>query len=109
MGEDKVRRTVEASLFMSAKPMGLDELAKIAGVSAPGFVENELKELQKEYVSRGSAIEVALENGQYYMRIRSEFADRVSVLAGGADLSRGALRVLALISKSECMEQSQLV
>ena len=109
MGEDKVRRTVEAALFMSAKPMGLDELAKIAGVSAPGFVENELKELQKEYVSRGSAIEVALENGQYYMRIRSEFADRVSVLAGGADLSRGALRVLALISKSEGMEQSQLV
>ena len=105
---ENVRRNLEAALFMSSRPMGLQELAKIVGVSAPGFVESELRALQKEYDERGSAVEIANEDG-YYMRVRSEYASKASVLAKGADISRGGLKVLAFISKNDGMEQSKLV
>ncbi|VVC02984.1 Segregation and condensation protein B [Candidatus Burarchaeum australiense] len=106
---ESVRRNLEAALFMSSRPMAVAELAKIVGVSAPGFVENELRELQKEYEARGSAIEIANENGGYYMRVRSEYAAKASVLAKGVDISRGGLKVLAFISKNDGIEQSKLV
>jgi len=109
MAEENIRRYIEAALFMSSRPMGVDELAQIAGVSAPGFVEKELQELQREYSENGSALEIAFENNHYLMRVRSEFADRTSILAKEADISRGALRVLALVSKNEGLEQSKLV
>ncbi len=106
---ENVRRNLEAALFMSSRPMGLPELAKIVGVSAPGFVEGELRALQKEYDERGSAVEIANEDGGYYMRVRSEYASKASVLAKGADISRGGLKVLAFISKTDGIEQSKLV
>jgi len=103
------RRHIEAALFMSSRPMSLGELAKIAGVAAHGFIENELRELQREYEERGSAIEVACEDSKYYMRVRSVYAERASVLAKDADIGKGALRVLALVSRNEGIEQSKLV
>ncbi|RLG20035.1 SMC-Scp complex subunit ScpB [Candidatus Micrarchaeota archaeon] len=109
MADERVRRYLEAALFMSSRPMSLEELSRIAGVSAPGYVQNELNELQREYEERGSAIELAYEANEYVMRIKSEFAEKVSGLAQGAELSRGAMRVLALVSKNEGIEQSALV
>ncbi|MFA6036171.1 MAG: SMC-Scp complex subunit ScpB [Candidatus Micrarchaeia archaeon] len=103
------RRHIEAALFMSSRPMTLEELAKIAGVAAPGFVEGELKELQTEYASKGSAIEIVNEGGGYYMRVRSEYADKAGSLAKMPDISRASLKVLAFISKNDGMEQSKLV
>ncbi len=89
--------------------MTVEELAKIAGVAAPGFVETELKELQKEYAERGSAIELAFEDNKYYLRVRSEYADKAGLLAKMPDISRASLKVLAFISKNDGMEQSKLV
>jgi len=106
---ENVRRNLEAALFMGSRSMSLQELAKIVGVSAPGFVESELRALQKEYDERGSAVEIANEEGGYYMRVRSAYAAKASVLAKGADISRGGLKVLAFISKNDGMEQSKLV
>ncbi|MDO8339771.1 MAG: SMC-Scp complex subunit ScpB [Candidatus Burarchaeum sp.] len=106
---ENVRRNLEAALFMSSRSMGLPELAKIVGVSAPGFVESELRALQKEYDERGSAVEIANEDGGYYMRVRSEYASKASVLAKGPDISRGGLKVLAFVSKNDGIEQSKLV
>jgi len=103
------RRHIEAALFMSSRPMALEELAKIAGVAAHGFVETELKELQREYSERGSAIELAFEDNKYYLRVRSEYADKAGSLAKMPDISRASLKVLAFISKNDGMEQSKLV
>jgi segregation and condensation protein B len=107
--QNPARRHIEAALFMSSRTMTTDELMKIAGVAAPGFVESEVRELQKEYSERGSAVEIVNEGGGYYMRVRSEFAEKASTLAKGTDISRPALKVLAFISKNDGLEQSKLV
>ena len=103
------RRHIEAALFMSSRPMTLEELAKIAGVAAQGFVEKEMRELAREYEERGSAVEIVNEGGGYYMRVRAEYADKAGLLAKMPDISRAALKVLAFISKNDGVEQSKLV
>ena len=50
--EKDPKRIIEAALFMSSRPLGAQELGKVVGVAALGYVENELKKLQKEKLIR---------------------------------------------------------
>jgi len=102
-------RILEAALFMSSKPLSLSELARVSGIAAPGFVEGQMKKLQEEYTRSGSALVITCEAGKYLMRLRPEYERRVGTLAGEADVSAGAARILGLVSKNEGIEQSKLV
>ncbi len=102
-------RVLEAALFMSSKPLSLSELARVSGIAAPGFVEEQLKKLQAEYAQKGSAMTIACEAGKYLMRLKPEYEKRVGSLAGEADVSAGAAKVLGLVSKNEGIEQAKLV
>ena len=42
------------------------------------------------------------------MRLKGEYASKVSSLAQEAELSKGALRILAYVSQNEGIEQSKL-
>ena len=37
------RRIIEAALFMSSKPLPIEELAKLLGIAAVGYVEKEIR------------------------------------------------------------------
>ena len=45
MSHEKI---IEAALFMSAKPLMLDDLGKIIGVNSLGYVKSLLEKLQKD-------------------------------------------------------------
>ncbi|MDE1852024.1 MAG: SMC-Scp complex subunit ScpB [Candidatus Micrarchaeota archaeon] len=103
------KKTVEATIFMSAKALGISEIASLAGIASPGAVEKMVRELVEEYRSRDTALEILEISGKYMFSIKSPYASKVSGLASGPDLSKGALRILAYISKNDGVMQSQLV
>jgi segregation and condensation protein B len=103
------KSTIEAALFMSTSPITVRTLSKLAGVNSWKIVQEKLKELQQEYEARGSAIVISFEDGGYIMRLKPEYERKVSGLAKEAELSRGAIKTLAVIAKNDGMKQSKLV
>lgn len=103
------KSVIEAALFMSTSPMTVRTLSKISGLNSWKLVQEKLKELQQEYEQRGSAIVISFEDGGYIMRLKPEYERKVSGLAKEAELSRGAIKTLAVIAKNDGMPQSKLV
>jgi len=100
---------IEAALFMSTSPITVRILSKLAGANSWKLVQEKLKELQQEYEARGSAIVISFEDGGYIMRLKQEYERKVSGLAKEAELSRGAIKTLAVIAKNDGIAQSKLV
>ncbi|MGC8710083.1 MAG: SMC-Scp complex subunit ScpB [Candidatus Micrarchaeia archaeon] len=100
---------IEAALFMSQNALSVNEIANIIGLASPGKVEELVKELASEYNARSTAIEIAEIGGKYMFSLKEPYASKVSALATGPDISRGALRILAYISKNNGVLQSELV
>ncbi|MFH1470256.1 MAG: SMC-Scp complex subunit ScpB [Candidatus Micrarchaeota archaeon] len=109
MDEKDPKRIIEAALFMSSKALTMADLAKIAGIGAVGFVKDQIEMLKREYEERGSAVRIYEEPEGYMMRLLPEYEQVVGQLAKEADISKQALKVLAVVSKNEGMEQSRLV
>lgn len=101
MDDNESRCVVEAALFMSSRPLSLAEMGKLIGVAAPGFVAQKVHALQDAYNNAMSAIEIAEEDGKFYMRVRQQFVPAVKSFAQAAEISPHALRTLAYIAKNE--------
>jgi len=108
LGKLEPKRVIEAALFMSSKPLTIEELGRFAGIAAPGFVEGLVKELVDEYEKGSSAVKIVFEPGGWVMRLKPEYAQKVAPLAQEAEVSRGALKILAYISQNEGIEQAKV-
>lgn len=103
---EKRKNMLEAALFMSHKPLSVEEIAKIVGREAAD-VEKMLLDMQQEYAGRGMEIIQTPEG--WHMRVKNEFADEVAHLTPHADLAAGMLKSLALIVYKQPVKQSYLV
>ena len=103
------KRLIEAALFMSPKALSVAELSGITGVASMGHVEEMIKQLVAEYSASGTALQIFEIDKKFMLGLREPYASRVSSMASGPDLSRGALRILAYISKNEDALQSAIV
>lgn len=108
MDNSEAERIIEAALFMSSRPLTLQELGKLIGVAAPGFVGERVTSVQEAYERGGSAIEVAEEGGKYYLRVRQEYVGHVKEFASATEISRHALRTLAYVAKNDGITKRQL-
>src|SRR5271154_6017809 len=102
------KRLIEAALFMSPNAMSVNEIATATGVASPGTIEKLLSELIAEYDKSSTALRIMPISGKYMFSLKDPYASKVSSLANGPDISRGALRVLAYIAKNNDVMQSQL-
>ncbi len=103
------KRLIEAALFMSPSAMSASDISKATGIASPGIIEKLLVELVAEYDQSNTALRIMPISGKYMFSLKDQYASKVSSLANGPDISRGALRVLAYIAKNEDVLQSQLV
>jgi len=101
-------RVIEAALFMSPDPISIGDLASLAGLEEKTAAAM-LDRLRKQYEERQSGLIIFEDNGRFGMRPHPDIEPIVSRLAADVDISRGALRALALISKKEPLKQSTLV
>ena len=110
MEEDSdYKKLIEAALFMSPSAMSINEISTATGIASPGMIERLLGDLMSEYESRDTSLKVMSISGKYMLSLKDPYISRVSSLAKGPDISRGALRILAYINKNEGVLQSDLV
>jgi chromosome segregation and condensation protein ScpB len=103
------KRLIEAALFMSSNPLSVNDLVSVTGIMSPGKVQAFAKELVEEYRSKNTSLQILEIDNRYLFAIKEPYASKVSGLAIGPDLSKGALRILAFISRNEGVLQSDLV
>jgi segregation and condensation protein B len=100
------KRLLEAALFMSAEPLDMGKLSKIAGVNSLGYIKGTLLELRDEYAARGFHV---VEGPQgWSFQVDHQFAEKVSSLTPYADLPEGAKRTLSLIAYKEPVAQADI-
>ncbi|ASI13673.1 chromosome segregation and condensation protein B [Candidatus Mancarchaeum acidiphilum] len=107
--DSDTRKLIEAALFISAEPLSLDDLSKIVNISSIGYVKNMLQDLIDDYAKRDTAMKIEELDKKYLLTLKSPYMEKVSSLAAKPDLSKGALRILAYISKNEPILQSKIV
>jgi segregation and condensation protein B len=103
------KRLVEAALFVTSKAMGTDELAKVLGIASVGAVSGIVNELMSDYEKNGSSIGIFKIGDKYIMSVKEPYANKVNELAGSPEISKGALRILAYVSKNEPVMQNTVV
>jgi segregation and condensation protein B len=99
--------TVEAILYLKAKPLKLAEIADHAQCDRTE-VEEALMQLMEDYAHRDSALEIVESSEGYCLQLRSSLQNLVKTLIP-LDLGVGALRTLAAIALKGSISQTELV
>jgi segregation and condensation protein B len=107
--EEEYKRLIEAALFVSGKAMSQEELAGVLGIASVGAAGKLADKLVEDYKTHSTALSVVKIGGKYSMMVKEHYASKVGALSGPPDISRGALRILAYISKNEPVMQSSIV
>lgn len=101
---------VEAALYISGRPLSLEDLMKITKIDNERKIKRLLRKLKERYEEVNSALEVVeLTNSRYALQLKSKFNYLVPLLAPGGLLSLGALKTLSLIALKQPITQSQVV
>ncbi|MCX5968686.1 MAG: SMC-Scp complex subunit ScpB [Cyanobacteria bacterium] len=98
---------LEAILYLKGRPLGLAELAEIAGINRDQ-TELALITLMTDYAHRDTALEIRQEGQRYSLQLRESLGDLVQSLLP-VDLSTATLRTLATIALKKRILQSELV
>jgi len=101
------KRLLEAALFISSKPLMLDDLAKVLNVNSLGYVKELLQKLQKDYENK--AIELFKTPEGWQFQVKPKYLPQVSGLTPYSDISEGAKRTLAVIAYKEPIRQSEII
>ncbi len=101
------KNLIESALFMSAKPLQMEELSRITGIGSVGYLKELIKDLQKDYSEKGVEISGTAEGWQ--MKVKKEYLPHVANLTPHVDLSEGCKKTLALTLYNEPLKQSHLV
>jgi segregation and condensation protein B len=102
-------KLIEAALFMASKAISIEELSKQTGVATKINIEKIMDELINKYKTSDTSLEIVKIGDKYMFSLKEPYASKVSSLAGGPDITKGALRILAYVNKNEGILQSSLV
>lgn len=102
-------KVLEAALFMSPKPMTLDELKNIAQVDSRLETKALLDELMHFYNNRKSSLEIVSSIAGYQMRVKPHYEEFVSHLATDTMFNKGVMKTLAMIAYKQPIIQSEVV
>ena len=99
---------IEAALFISDKPLSIEELQKITGLKE-NYVVNLLGEINEELSQEHRGIELLKIDRNYHLKVKERYINSVSHLTPYADLSRAMLKVLSLAVYKKGITQSEIV
>ena len=105
---EEVEKVIEALLFMSGRPVSIYNLLKATNADLR-TIHSAVKNIQKEYEMRGSWLEIVHTDQSYLLRLKPEQTDKVSNFVQETELSKRALRVLAVIAQKDGILQSKVV
>ncbi len=109
--EEKVRTLkplIEAALFMTNDIISAYRLSRMFKVS-PNIIQNVIDKIKEEYDDPNHGIYVFGTSEGYQMKVKPDYVSKVRGLTPYKDLSRGLLKVLALVAYKQPITQSQIV
>lgn len=105
-----VHSTIEALLFVEAKPLTYKKLAKACGVSE-AEVENAVRELQRDYEERGGGVALVREGSNVQLMTSPNAADAVADYLKEeetGELTRPSLETLTIIAYRGPVAKSEI-
>lgn len=101
------RHVVEAALFSAGKPVSVEEIVALTFLG-PDSIKQALKDLQKDYESRDTVLEVGKAGAKWAMQVKTSAAEPATKFAP-PEIPKKLLKTLALIAYHQPMKQSELV
>jgi segregation and condensation protein B len=101
---------IEAALYISGRPLGIDEIVKATRISDSDNIDQLIEQLRLQYDEAESALEIIkTSNNKYAFQLRAGFSDIVSKLAPSGLLSLGSLKTLSLIALKQPVKQYEVI
>lgn len=104
---EQTEALIEAALFISSEPVTLRKLKKVSDVGKKE-VEESLDEIGERFSQDFHGVELFESTEGYELRVKPEYLDDVSHLTPYSDLSRGQLKVLALVAFKGPIKQADI-
>ncbi len=104
---EETEAIIEAAMFISSEPLSVGKLRKVSGKDKEE-VNSSLENIRKKFSDEGHGIELFQSAEGYELRVKPEYLDEVSHLTPYSDLSRGQLKVLALVAFKGPIKQSNI-
>jgi len=109
MSRIEKEKVIEAALFMSPKPLTLEELKAIADVESRVETKAMLEDLIHFYNNRKSSLEIVSLPIGYQMRVKSEYEQKVQHFAQDSMFHKGIMKTLALIAYKQPILQADVI
>lgn len=107
MKKERVKKTIEAALFMSPEPLTVDKLKNLGGTDYSDTLKI-LEELKEDYDSRETSLKIDKNEERFEMTLKDPYLDEVGHLATVPDLKKAELRTLGLIAIRQPIKQSKV-
>ena len=104
-----LKKKLEAVLFASNKPLGLEELGKLCKESDLELVKKSVNELKEDHESRGSSLVIMNNHGYYHVVVHENFIPYVKKLVTKTELSKTIIETLAIVAHKAPAIQSDVV
>ncbi len=111
MEDHQLKAAIEALMFVSGNPLTLDRLAGIFEEATAGQIEAQVRQLQQEYIDRGSGLMLAEVAGGFQLATRPELFEWVRKFKTAKTttrLSRPALETLAIVAYKQPITRSEV-
>jgi len=102
------KAAVEAALFVSSKPLSLEEIARGLHISEEE-VHRALEEIARELEAPDRGLELFQERGGYLLRVKEELVEAVRPFSPEGEIPEPVLRTLALIAYRGPIRQADVV
>ena len=103
-----LRSLIEAALYMSNEPISVEQMSKMFKVDKEK-VEEAVMEIKKDMQDSSHGVYVLETVQGFQIRVKPQYSQSVRRLTPYKDLSRGLLRVLALVAYKQPITQSEIV
>ena len=100
MNNENMQR-IEALIFASPEPIGIDRLSEVSGILDPESIRNCIEDLNRQYNDSGHSFMIVHGGGGYRFATRPEYSRWVRKLllgSGRLRLSKAALETLSIIA-----------
>ena len=106
--EDYHKNLIEASLYVSGRPLSIEELNTRLEIPKKQ-VEELINELAFEYLERSTALVINRVGEDYQMALKTEFIEKVSKFAKGGAIAERYLRTLTVIALKQPILKSLVI
>lgn len=102
-------KKIEASLFLSARFLNLQELVMLTDIN-PLMLKELIEKLSERYNKGNFAIEIVCKNNMWKMDVKQEYVGMINKLAtGNAEFTKAEQETLAVIAYKQPVKQSVII